>query len=283
MDGLHDFITRLLLRYFRAGQEASVSRPNFHRNEDLDLLRCHWAVSSRVLNLCYHVLHNRHELQSSLAERTRIDDAVIRGRLDARRTVMARAVSGHPTRVVFAEPVRSYTSGPNHVLVWVLQRAHFLLTRFAIEAGPAAAYSSKITTAMQVLSSARRITTVAQAISETDYTQIPSAQSQAQAAVARRQLYRLAYQAMRLLRRVEIGDPEAIATMLRETLVAPLHQWQAFELALALGMGDALSSTTGGMLRLRRIAPGSAAAIIEAGTWVIHWQSKTKTYADPPP
>ena len=48
---------------------------------------------------------------------------------------MARAVSGHPTRVVFAEPVRSYTSGPNHVLVWVLQRAHFLLTGFATEAG----------------------------------------------------------------------------------------------------------------------------------------------------
>ena len=74
MDGLHDFITRLLLRYFRAGQQADVARPNVHRSEDLDLLRWHWSVSSPVLSLCQHVLHNRHELQSSLAERTRTDE-----------------------------------------------------------------------------------------------------------------------------------------------------------------------------------------------------------------
>ena len=283
MEGLHDFTTRLLLRYFRAGRSASVSEPNVHRMKDLDLLRWHWSVSSPILNLCDHVLRNRHELQSSLAERLRTDDAVVRGRIDAKRTVMARALSGHPTRVVFAEPVRSYTSGPNHVLVWVLQRAHFLLARFAADAGPSSGYSEKVGTAIKALSAARRVGTVAQAIADTDYTQYPSPQSLAQAAAARKRLYRLAHAAIQLLRRVENGDPDAIAGMLRETLIAPLHEWQAFELALALGMGTALADASGGALRLRRIAPGSASALLEAGDYVLHWQSRTKAYSDPPP
>ena len=282
-EGLHDFTTRLLLRYFRAGRSALVSEPNVHRMEDLDLLRWHWSVSSPILNLCDHVLRNRHELQSSLAERLRMDDAVVRGRLDARRTVMVRAVSGHPTRVVFAEPVRSYTSGPNHVLVWVLQRAHFLLARFAAEAEPYSGYSEKIATGIKALSAARRIGTVAQAIADTDSTQYPSPQSLTQAAAARKRLYRLAHAALQLLRRVEDGDPDAIAAMLQDTLVAPLHEWQTFELALALGMGTALADATGGQLRLRRIAPGSASALIEAGGYVLHWQSRTAAYSDPPP
>ena len=283
MDGLHDFTARLLLRYFRAGRDANVSAPAIRHDEDLDILRWHWSVSTPVLNLCEHVLHNRHELQSSLAERVRTDDAVVRGRMDARRTVMARAVSGHPTRVVFAEPVRSYTSGPNHVLVWVLQRAHFLLTRFAAEVAPGAAYTDKIATAMKALAGARRINTVAQAVAETNYTEYPAPQSLTQAAAARKRLYRLAYAAMQLLRRVEDGDPEAITGMLRDTLVAPLHEWQAFELALALGMGMALADQAGGRLRLRRIEPGATAAIIDSGDHVIYWQSKTKAYSSPLP
>lgn len=282
-EGLHDFTARLLLRYFRAGRSASISEPAVHRMEDLDLLRWHWSVSSPILNLCDHVLRNRHELQSSLTERLRIDDAVVRGRIDARRTVMTRALSGHPTRVVFAEPVRTYTSGPNHVLVWVLQRAHFLLARFAVEAGSASGYSEKVGTAIKALSAARRVGTVAQAIADTDYTQCPSPQSLAQAAAARKRLYRLAHAAIQLLRRIEDGDPEAIAGMLRETLIAPLYEWQAFELALALGMGTALADASGGALRLRRIAPGATSALLEAGGYMLHWQSKTKAYSEPPP
>ena len=207
---------------------------------------------------------------------------MVRGRLDARRTVMARALSGHPTRIVFAEPVRSYTSGPNHVLVWVLQRAHFLLARFTDEAGASSGYSEKIATAIKALSAARRIGTVAQAIADTDSTQYPSPQSLTQAAAARKRLYRLAYAAIQLLRRVEDGDPDAIAELLRETLIAPLHEWQAFELALALGMGAALADAGGGALRLRRIAPGSSSALLEAGSYVLHWQSRTAAYSDPP-
>lgn len=283
MQGLHDFAARLLLRYFRAARAASVSAPRVEHAEDLDLLRFHWSVSRSVSHLCEYVVQNRHEVQSALSERLRVDDAVVRGRLDARRTVLARSLGGHPMRVVYAEPVRGYTSGPNHVLVWVLQRAHLLLARFAVEAGPSSGYSGEVARAVGVVAAARRVGSVAQAIVETDSAQRPSPQSLAQAAGSRKLLYRLAHAAHDRLRRVEDGDHGAIAGLLGETLLAPLHDWQAFELALALGMGAALADATAGPLRLRRIAPGATSAVIEAGGLVVHWQSKTRSYVEPTP
>lgn len=281
MEGLHDFAARLLLRYFRAARNASVSAPQVEHVSDLDLLRFHWSVSRTVSDLCEYVVQNRHEVQSSLNERLRTDDAVIRGRLDARRTILARVLSGHPTRVVYAEPVRGYTSGPNHVLIWVLQRAHLLLARFASEAGPSSGYSDKVAHAVRVMEAARRVASVAQAITETDYVQRPSPQSLAQAAASRKALYRLAHAAHARLRSVETGDPEAISGLLKETLLGPLYEWQAFELALALGMGAALAEATMAPLHLRRIAPGGTSAIIEVGELSVHWQSKTQAYVEP--
>src|SRR5262249_31542426 len=131
---LQDFTARLLLRYLRTGRSAAISVPQLNFWEDVDFLRLYWCVSPPVLELCEYLNANRHEVQSSLGERARIDDAVVRGRLDSRRTLLERAISGYRTRVVFAEPMRSFTSGPNHVLVWVLQRAHLLLSRFTSEA-----------------------------------------------------------------------------------------------------------------------------------------------------
>lgn len=283
MQELHEFTIRLLLRYFRAARDAAISHADVDRFDDLNILRWHWSVSRPVLDLCDYVIRNRHEVQSSLGERLRADDAIVRGRIDARRTILARELSGYPTRVIFAEPVKSYTSGPNHVLVWVLQRAHLLLARFAEEAGPSSGYTQKVAAAVKAVSAARRISSVAQAIAESDYTQRPSPQSLMQAAGARKQLYRLAHAAYLFLRRIEDGDPAAIADLLGDTLLAPLYEWQAFELALALGMGAAIAARDGGMLRLRSISPGSAAAIIQAGGYVLHWQSKTQAYRDPCP
>src|SRR5689334_12401819 len=111
--GLHDFAARLLLRYFRASRPVTVQIPDVDFLEDADLLRYHWSVSRPVLELSEFLNHNRHEVQSSRAERFRIDDTVARGRIDARETVIERLVTGYPTRLVFAEPVRSFTSGPN--------------------------------------------------------------------------------------------------------------------------------------------------------------------------
>lgn len=283
LPGLHDYLARVLLRYFRAGRAASLRDPKLHAAEDLDLLRLHWSASAVVYGLCEHVTTHRHEVQSAFAERLRIDDAVVRGRLDARRTLHERAVSGHPTRVVFAEQVRAYTSGPNHVLVWVVQRAHLLLSRFASETTPSSEYARLVDGARRAVDAARRVGSVAQAISEADYTQRPSPQSLAQAAAARRPLYRLAHDAYAALQRIEAGNEQAIAQLLRSTLVAPLHDWQALELAVALGMAYALADAQGCDVQIKRIGPGSGAAVLEAGRFTLHWQTRTGGYSEPAP
>lgn len=280
---IHDYIGRVLLRYFRAGRDANVVHPSHDADNDLDILRWHWAASSQVQELCRHLINNRHEVQSSLGEQTRTDDAMVRGRLEGRLTVIARALSGHPTRVVFAEPVRTYTSGPNHVLVWVLQQANRLLHRFAEAAGPSSGYAARAAEAIRTVSEARRINSIARAIADTKANQRPAPQSLTQAAASRKRLYRLAFAACDLLRRIEQGNPEAISGLLRDTLIAPLHEWQAFELSMALAMAEAVSAATGMPLQLRVIAPGGSSALMTVGDYVLHWQSKTTAFSPPVP
>jgi hypothetical protein len=279
---LHDYLARVLLRYFRDGRAATIEKPRLRDAEDLDLLRLHWAASAVVRILCEHVVLHRHEVQSAFTERLRFDDAVVRGRIDARRTQHERALSGHPTRVVFAEQVRAYTTGPNHVLVWVIQRAHLLLNRFAAEADQASGYARLVEDARRAVTAAKRVGNVAQAISEADYTQRPSPQSLAQAAAARRPLYQLAHQAYASLKRIEAGDEAAVAQLLRATLVAPLHDWQALELAAALGMASALAEAQGCEVQFTRIVPGGGGAILTAGSFSLFWQTRTAKYVPPP-
>lgn len=281
--GLDDFTARILLRYFRSARSTSLADPRFSHTDDVEILRYHWAVSRPVSDLCNHLVHNRHEVQSALGEIVRIDDAVVRGRIDARRTVVERALSGHRTRVVFAQPLRVYTSGPNHVLVWVLQRANILLSRFMEEAGVASGYSGLISDSSRLIGTVRRISSVAQAMHETDASQRPSPQSLTQAASSRKKLYRLAYSAYRSLQQIEDGDPETIVEMLRTTLLGPLHEWQTFELALALGMASALADKISQPVRLVPISPGSATAVIQVGKNRIFWQSRTASYSEPEP
>lgn len=279
--GLDDFAARLLLRYFRSSRSVNLAAPRFSQSDDLEMLRYHWAVSSSISDLCNHLVHNRHEVQSVLGEVIRTDDAMVRGRIDARKTVVAQALSGHPTRVVFAQPMKVYTSGPNHVLVWVLQRANILLSRFMEEAGATSDYASLIADSAKLIGTVRRISSVSQAIVETNASQRPSSQSLVQAASSRKKLYRLAYSAFRSLQKIEDGDPEAIVEMLRTTLLGPLHDWQTFELALALGMGAALADRMSQPLRLLPISPGSAQAVIQIGTNRVFWQSRTSSYLEP--
>ncbi|GAA3841091.1 hypothetical protein AFIC_002683 [[Pseudomonas] carboxydohydrogena] len=177
--------------------------------------------------------------------------------------------------------MRVYTSGPNHVLVWVLQRTNILLSRFMEEVGTTSDYANSIIDGAKLIGTVRRISSVAQAMHETDASQRPSPQSLVQAASSRKKLYRLAYSAFRSLQRIEDGDPETIVEMLRETLLGPLHDWQTFELALALGMATAFSDKTSQPLRLLPIYPGSAKAVIQIGTCRIYWQNRTSSYSEP--
>ena len=113
----------MFLRHFRSGVIAGVEKPRLDRERDIDLLRAYWAISNPVRDFLSYVLSNRHEAQSLLQYNRRTDDAVARGRIDARNTVLAQRLSGHPSLVVSEEPVRSFNTGPNQVVAWVVRMA----------------------------------------------------------------------------------------------------------------------------------------------------------------
>ena len=118
---ISDYAAGIFLRHFRPGGLVGAETPSLDLARDLDLLRAHWAISSPVREFLQYLLANRHEAQALLQFQSRTDDAVARGRIDARASVIARRVLGHPSLIVSEEPVRSFNTGPNQVVAWVVQ------------------------------------------------------------------------------------------------------------------------------------------------------------------
>src|SRR5690242_18801812 len=110
-----DHAAAIFLRYFSATNPLAAGNPSLLLNRDRQLLRLHWALSSPVTNLATYVLEHRHEVHSILTSKIRVEDGMLRGPLNAGRTVMLRRVSGLDTAVVSHEPIRSYSSGPNQL------------------------------------------------------------------------------------------------------------------------------------------------------------------------
>ena len=86
-----DYAAAVFLRYFRKGIRAETEMPHLDRARDIALLRAHWAISKPVRDFLSYVLSHRHEAQSLLQINRRTDDAVARGRIDARSTILTAA------------------------------------------------------------------------------------------------------------------------------------------------------------------------------------------------
>jgi len=277
-----DFIGGILLRYFRQGVLSSADTNRIDANRDRELLRLHWAVSWTVRELTDHIQRHRHETQSFLTFRARSDDGPIRGRLDARATLIRRLISGNPATSVSFEPVRSFSSGPNHVLVWVLQQAWQLARRFLRWLPPDASYRPMVERSAIELDQTRNIQSVRQAMEEINLSRRPNSGALQSAAKSRRAVYRLAYEAYMMLTALEAGDESAIQRVLRETLLAPIDVWRRFELAVGLGAAESLSEANGAPLQLNVLAGSSRTPIARAGNFSIYWQTTTSAYSAPP-
>lgn len=279
---IDDFATAILLRHMRSASALAPGAPRFVLGRDLELLHCHWAISRPVRELATYLLENRHETQSLLAFRQRVDDAVARGRLDARGTMMHRLRTGLATAIVAAEPIRSYATGPNHVLAWVLRQAWQRAARFHAWQEAGTPYEINARSAVHLIDQVRRIEAVGAALSETQASRRPVAASLVAAERSRRKLYRLAHNAYRLFLDIERGDPDAIAGMLRDTLLVPLEDWRRLELAVALGVGEALAQETGQRLQLELLGMQARQPVLRCGPFAIFWQSLTAHYSAPP-
>lgn len=280
---VNDYVSRFLLRYFRSATDLRVARPAIDVAKDRELLRHHWAISKPIESLVTYASANPHELQAILEFRRTEDNAQIRGRLDARETMIRRMVTGHPTLTVSYEPIRTFNSGPNHVLIWVLEQAWRLNLRFKNMLPEIASYLEKVESIVSKLERVRRFKAIQQATKQAPLSQLPGLSAFKEASRSRRQIYVHAASAYQMLREIEAGNPNAIADLLNETLIGPLHTWERFELAVSLGLAQALSKKTSQPILLGVLANGNKKPIIRIGNYAIFWQNRTDAYSSPKP
>ena len=269
-----DYTARIFLRYFRAGTGAGARRPRVEPGRDLHMLRTHWAISESVRRFLAYLLSHRHEVQGLLQYNRRAEDGTARGRIDARATSLAQAVSGHPSLVVYEEPTRSFNTGPNHVVAWVIHNADVQVTRLHSWQAASSAYRPMIDTLMNDLTAVKRLEYLREPLRLAIGTRRPGLEVLRSATRSRRMIYRHAVVAYNMLRDMEAGDPVAIEDVLKSTLMAPLENWRRFELAVALGIGQAMAEETGDDLALEIVGGSSGMPIVRCGRLSVHWQGR---------
>lgn len=248
----------------------------------MDVLRAHWAISEPVRDFLAYILSHPHEVQSLLQINWRTDDAVARGPIDARRTVLTRQVLAHPTLVVSEEPVRSFNSGPNQLVAWVVHTAALHVARLFAVQPPGSAYSGLVEAAMSAIALVKRLDVLREPVKHLDVSRKPGPHSLRNAARSRRMVYRHAIVAYDTLTRLEAGDEEALLSVLRSTLMAPLEQWRRFELAVAVGIGEALAQETEEAMHVSTLGTQYGQPIIRCGRYALYWQSVTSFFSSPP-
>jgi len=273
----------VFLRYFRQGTLAGAESPHLDLARDMDLLRAHWALSEPVRAFLSYVLTHRHEAQSLLQFVRRTDDAVARGRIDARGTMLARRVAGHPSLVVYEEPVRSFNTGPNQVVAWVVHTVSTYAARLFALQPAGSAYAQLVEETMADVTAVKRLDALREVLRSVAVHRRPGPGALRDAARSRRMIYRLAIAAYDTLARVEAGDEEALLGVLRGTLIGPLEQWRRFELAVGLGIGEALSAETDEPMNLALLGKTSGAPIISCGRYDIFWQGGGGLFKPPAP
>ena len=278
---INDFTAGVFLRYFRQGTLAGVESPHLDIARDLDILRAHWALSETVRTFLSYMLTHRHEVQSLLQFVRRTDDAVARGRIDARSTMLERRVTGHSSLVVYEEPVRSFNTGPNQVVAWVVHTASLYAARLFGLQPVGSAYKRLIEDTMVDVTAVKRLDALREVLKSRTVNRRPGPGALRDAARSRRKIYRLAIAAYDTLVKVEAGDDRALLNVLSSTLIAPLEQWRRFELAVGLGIGEALAAELDEPMHIALLGKTSGEPILSCGHFDVFWQSGGGLFVPP--
>ena len=278
-----DYAASLFLRYFRSGQLANASAFKADLRRDLALLRSQWAVSKPVRDFLRYVLTHPHETQCLLMFKRSVHNGIARGRIDARASALRRLTSGFPSAFVVNEPVRSFDTGPNHLVAWVVRHAALHASKLLDQQPSQSGYRDVIEPVMVELAAVERLDALREPLNSVSAARQPSGGAIRDAARSRRPLYGHAVAAYRALRDLETGDQDALLGIIQSTLIAPVEIWRRFELAVVVGIGQAIADVTNVPMRLNIIADGTNLPIIECGRYGIYWQHVTRYYNRPVP
>jgi hypothetical protein len=136
-------------------------------------------------------------------------------------------------------------------------------------------YLARVEDTASALEKVRRFDMIYQATKEIILARRPGPASLKEASRSRRQIYVHAYRAYRALEDIEAGNQDALSRLLKETLVGPLPLWQRFELAVGLGIAQALSASLGSPIKLGFLSASNYAPMARICSYAVYWQSRT--------
>jgi hypothetical protein len=280
---LNDYLTEVLVRYFRKSVAQDFDIPRLHVAKTERLLAQCWAFSGPARVFVTYLANHVHELQAVLNATSEICKDGVRGRIDPRRTMVLQALTGQPTWTVCIAPSRTHDSGPNRILCWVLKRiAELLRERYRLTVGEPS-HSANLGPLLNHVESLLRFEPIRNAMAAVSTVRRPGNRDLTEALRSRRPVYRCAGAAYKFLLEIEAGDPRALRDLLNETVLGPAPLWQRFELAAGLGSAEAIAAASGLAFSLHVIVPGTYGPFATVGNIAIHWQSQTDFYLSPEP
>lgn len=270
---IDDYAIGLLLRHYLNGEHIDLDKPQIDVSRDVNLLRIHWAMSAEVHDFLNYVKTHHYEIPGYLSYRRIIDDIAARGRIDARHTLLTRQIAGHPSLVVCDEPVRSFDTGPNRLIAWIARSAA-LYAEHVVRAGKEETpYFKPAQTTKMLSRDVMRIDKLRSSFASTDIRNKPGHDDLANAARSRKRIYRECTLPYKLLLDIESGKTDVIRDLLKSTLLAPVSKWRRYEVAVGMGIGQAISENIGEPLNMSLFFRASHEPIITCGKYSIFWQS----------
>lgn len=276
-----DASTQVLLRYFRGGTQAQITQATLNLAQDADILQLHWAISDKTLSFLQYIIEHKHETQSLLQFHARVDDVRIKGRIDAIGTFIERRMSGNSSRVKFYEPKRSYDTGPNQLLCWLIIKVSRILSQFSHINAVEAPYQNRIDKARQCIANILRIEPLQESLKYITLAHRPTAYTLQSAKRSRQQIYAQASDSFESLAAIENGDEKTIISVLNSTLIAPLEDWRRFELVTGFLIAQAISRAEYTPLRLNLLPVGHKGPLAVVGNISIYWQQNTQAFEKP--
>ena len=276
-----DFATRIFLRHFLSKAPISSVNPLVDIRQDIDILLSYWAISKPVQVFLKYLLSHRHEAQALLQFQQHSDDAVVRGRIDARSTIMARRTTGNPALIISHDGIRSFDTGPNQIVAWVVQMVAIHSASLYALQPDTSKYLPTIRSVVETVSAVRRLDVVREQSKHVSLGRRPGINAIRDASRSRRALYRLAIDAYRTLTEIEAGNQNTLAEILHNALLGPLEEWRRFELAVALGVGEVISTETRKPLIFSIIDAQQDNPILKCGPFSIYWQSARRYLSQP--
>lgn len=268
-------ISEGLLAYFRSGTSVSeVPLGNIAFAGTLRLLQLHWAIGRDMRELLEYFLQRHGEMISSPTTRLLETQSAIRGTGNWPSTIIRRQVTGNPHVTVYRNVRRSFDTGPNKVLLFVISNALRVLETISRRADLIGSpYGESIRRNTELAVRAQRAIELRQLRGAPSgrVPPRPSAKDVQMALHSPRRIYILAARQMQLLLEMANSGSRSFIDITVGELVAPLRSWQRFELFALLHIGLALGSELGLKPKLNDLSGAMAGPAIEVGPFDVYW------------